>query len=80
MASRIGAFVLAISILYVGLDDICERNAQQSFSCEVVSVEEAKCASHILVFHRISKWVYIFTSQHHQTLIPAYYVSLMQCV
>jgi hypothetical protein len=62
MASRIGAFILAISIPYMCLDDIHERTTQQSFICEVVTVEGTKCASHIFAFHRISKWVYIFNS------------------
>jgi hypothetical protein len=50
----------------LGPDEIYEINAQQSFSSEVVSVEETKSASRIFAFHRISKWVYIFISQYHQ--------------
>jgi hypothetical protein len=40
MASRIGAFVLAKFIPDVSLDDIYERNTQQSFNYELVSIKE----------------------------------------
>jgi hypothetical protein len=80
MASRIGAFLLAKSVVRVGLDDISERNAQQSFNYEVSNFSRRdkvyKQYSCFPCNPRKDMHVHFTVTSD---FVPAYYMPLLQC-